>query len=205
MNGFRLMRNRQTALNSRYWGLAVAAIAGIIGFSEQAIAQLPGAIEWQWSETTDHLTVSQPQVPDLGSLDQYLSPTERQARLVLSLSQRRVYLYHGDTVTASYAVAVGHPDTPTPVGDYEVFQMIVDPVWQSPWTGEVHAPGPNSALGVRWIGFVEMSNGIIGFHGTPTVSSIGHAVSNGCVRMRNTDVMELFDQVTVGTPVSVIP
>ena len=195
----------QTVLKTRYWGLAVVAIAGILGIPEGAIAQLPGAIQWQWSETADHLTIVQPQVPELGSLEQYQMPTERHARLVLSLSQRRVHLYHGDTVTASYDVAVGHPDTPTPVGDYEVFQMIVDPAWQSPWTGEVHAPGPNSALGVRWIGFVEMSNGIIGFHGTPTVSSIGHAVSNGCVRMRNEDVVELFEQVTVGTPVSVIP
>lgn len=183
-------------------GLAIMAIAGLLSIPKGAIAQMHDAHLRQWREPIEWAT--QPEVPGLGNFDQY-QPAIYQPRLVLSLSQRQVYLYHGDTIIASYAVAVGHPDTPTPLGDYEVFQMIVDPVWQSPWTGEVHAPGPDSALGVRWIGFVEMSNGIIGFHGTPTVSSIGHAASNGCVRMRNEDVMELFEQVTVGTPVSVIP
>jgi len=50
-----------------------------------------------------------------------------------------------------------------------------------------------------------MPNGVIGFHGTPTVSSIGRAASNGCVRMRNEDVLALFNLVQVGTVVRVEP
>jgi lipoprotein-anchoring transpeptidase ErfK/SrfK len=83
--------------------------------------------------------------------------------------------------------------------------MIVDPVWQSPWTGEVFAPGANSALGLRWIGFAELPNGIIGFHGTPTVSSIGQAASNGCVRLANDDVLALYEHVRLGMTVIVEP
>jgi len=83
--------------------------------------------------------------------------------------------------------------------------MIENPVWQSPWTGEVFAPGANSALGLRWIGFTELSNGIIGFHGTPTVSSIGRAASNGCVRLRNEDVLALYSHVRMGMTVIVEP
>jgi lipoprotein-anchoring transpeptidase ErfK/SrfK len=83
--------------------------------------------------------------------------------------------------------------------------MIENPSWQSPWTGEVFAPGANSALGLRWIGFAEMSNGIIGFHGTPTVSSIGRAASNGCVRLRNEDVLALYSHVRMGMTVVVEP
>lgn len=164
------------------------------------------------SPISDPVT-AEPQLPSTFDWDTYLpngsfptdQPAAQNTRLVLSLGDRRVYLYRGEAMVASYPVAIGHPDTPTPLGNYEVFQMVVDPQWQSPWTGEVHPPGPDSALGLRWIGFAQMSNGVIGFHGTPTVSSIGQAASNGCVRMYNEDVVALYSQITIGTPVSVIP
>lgn len=143
-----------------------------------------------------------PELPPLAEVNQYL-PNAQEVHLVLRLGERKVYVYQGDRVKASYPVAIGKASTPTPTGTYEVFQMIKDPVWQSPWTGRVTQPGPNSALGVRWIGFAQMSNGIIGFHGTPTVNSIGHAASNGCVRMYNRDVLKLFAAVEMGTKVIV--
>ena len=133
------------------------------------------------------------------------APAPKATHLVLSLSQKRVYILAENDILADFPVAVGAPATPTPTGEFEIFQMIVDPIWESPWTGEVHPPGPNSALGLRWIGFVAQDNGIIGFHGTPTVSSIGQAVSNGCVRLRNEDVLALFDHARMGMRVVVEP
>jgi lipoprotein-anchoring transpeptidase ErfK/SrfK len=180
------------------------AIALLILLSGEAIAQArPHEVVLDGDRATP-LLPSPPSVPPLNPWDTYL-PQSSPAQIVLRLSERRVYVYKGEEAIASYPVAIGHPDTPTPTGTYEVFQMIVDPVWQSPWTGEVHPPGPNSALGVRWIGFAEMPHGLIGFHGTPTVSSIGHAESNGCVRMHNADVIALFEHVNIGTPVVVVP
>ncbi|MEM1425546.1 MAG: L,D-transpeptidase [Cyanobacteria bacterium P01_H01_bin.130] len=143
-----------------------------------------------------------PDLPPLAAVDQYL-PNAHEVHLVLRLRERRVYVYKGDRVEASYPVAIGKASTPTPRGTYEVFQLVENPVWQSPWTGRVTKPGPDSALGVRWIGFAQLSNGIIGFHGTPTVNSIGHAASNGCVRMFNHDVVKLFESVQMGTKVIV--
>ena len=128
-----------------------------------------------------------------------------EARVVLRLQDRRVYLYSGKMLVSSYPVAVGTDETPTPQGEFLVGNMVVNPVWQSPWTGEVHQPGPDSALGVRWIGFASSEAGSFGFHGTPTLDSIGTAASNGCVRMRNEDVTALFAAVAVGTPVIVEP
>ncbi|MGK7928422.1 MAG: L,D-transpeptidase [Spirulina sp.] len=142
------------------------------------------------------------EVPPLGSGDRYL-PETAVTHLRLDLSDRRVYVERGDETIASYPVAIGKAQTPTPTGTYQVFQMIENPIWQSPWTGRVTPPGANSALGLRWIGFAQMSNGIIGFHGTPTVSSIGKAASNGCVRMYNKDVVAMFEQVEMGTTVIV--
>jgi hypothetical protein len=150
--------------------------------------------------------VSQPlDLPPLGTSASYLPELDMTIRLHLRLGERRVYVYQGDQMVASYAVAIGRSNTPTPVGDYAVFQMIENPVWQSPWTGEVGEPGADSALGLRWIGFVTVAGGVIGFHGTPTLNSIGRAASHGCVRMRNEDVVQLFDQVEIGTPVIVEP
>lgn len=150
--------------------------------------------------------VQLPALPELPPADHFLPDTELVAtHLVLRLGERRVFVYADDEVMASYPVAIGTPATPTPTGEFEIFQMVENPVWQSPWTGEVHEPGPNSALGLRWIGFAQMSNGIIGFHGTPTVSSIGRAASNGCVRLRNEDVLELFDHAEMGMVVVVEP
>ena len=127
------------------------------------------------------------------------------SKVVLRLQDRRVYLYSSEMLVSSYPVAVGTDETPTPQGEFSVGNMVVNPVWQSPWTGEVHQPGPDSALGVRWIGFADSEAGSFGFHGTPTLDSIGTAASNGCVRMRNEDVTALFAAVMVGTPVIVEP
>jgi lipoprotein-anchoring transpeptidase ErfK/SrfK len=126
-------------------------------------------------------------------------------RLVLSLGARQVSLFQNNRLVNTYPVAVGSPETPTPQGEFAVANMVIEPIWRSPWTGEFHDPGADSALGLRWIGFATSDAGSFGFHGTPTVDSIGKAVSNGCVRMRNEDIVALFEQVAPGTPVSVVP
>lgn len=124
-------------------------------------------------------------------------------QIVLRLQERRVFLYRDNMLVSSYPVAIGTDETPTPEGEFAVSNMVTNPVWQSPWTGEVHEPGADSALGLRWIEFATSDEGAFGFHGTPTVESIGKAASNGCVRMHNEDVVALFSQVDIGTTVIV--
>ncbi|AXC48465.1 L,D-transpeptidase [Paracoccus suum] len=65
--------------------------------------------------------------------------------------------------------------------------------------------GPTNPLGARAL-YLFDANGndtSIRIHGTTEPNSIGHAVSNGCIRMRNPAVIALFDQVPIGTPVYV--
>jgi lipoprotein-anchoring transpeptidase ErfK/SrfK len=126
-------------------------------------------------------------------------------RLVLRLSERRVYLYQDQTILISYPVAVGRSGWETPTGQYQVIQKISDPIWQHPFTGEVVPPGPENPLGVRWIGFWTDGTHYIGFHGTPNEETVGQAISHGCVRMFNQDVLALFEKVKLGTPVIVEP
>ncbi len=125
-------------------------------------------------------------------------------RLVIKLSQRKVYLYNGDQEITNYPIAVGKKGWETPKGDFKVIDMLENPSWEHPWNGTVIGPGPENPLGDRWIGFWTDGKNFIGFHGTPAEQLVGQAVSHGCIRMRNNDVRKLFEQVRVGTPVMVI-
>jgi lipoprotein-anchoring transpeptidase ErfK/SrfK len=125
--------------------------------------------------------------------------------VVLKLSHRRAYLFRNGRQVASYPVAIGKPGRETPTGDWYVFEKVVNPGWMSfRGDGVVIPPGPRSPLGKRWIGFWSDNKDVIGFHGTPNPESIGKAVSNGCVRMYNSDVIKMFEQVKIGTLVRVI-
>ena len=65
--------------------------------------------------------------------------------------------------------------------------------------------GPQNPLGARalYLYTAGGSDTAIRIHGTTDPGSIGRAVSNGCIRMRNEAVMDLFDKVPMGTPVYV--
>jgi lipoprotein-anchoring transpeptidase ErfK/SrfK len=189
-------------------GIAIAAL--FLGGQQPGTAETAPAPEnlSAASSTPIPIIPSQslnPIVPPLDNPGLFLPSLEQPKRVILRLGQRRVYLYQGEQVIASYPVAVGKAGWETPTGSFKVMQKIENPVWQDPWTGEVRSPGPNTALGLRWIGFWTDGKDAIGFHGTPTVNSIGQAASHGCVRMRNEDVVALFEQVDVGTPVIVEP
>ncbi len=125
--------------------------------------------------------------------------------LVIKLSDRRVYVFQNRKLKVSYPVAIGKAGWETPTGNYKVMDMEPNPVWEHPWTGEIILDGPKNPLGARWIGFWTDGTNSIGFHGTPAEQLVGQAVSHGCVRMRNKDIMALYAQVKMGTPVSVKP
>jgi lipoprotein-anchoring transpeptidase ErfK/SrfK len=103
----------------------------------------------------------------------------------------------------SYEIAVGRSGFETPAGLYNVQNKAVDPAWHVPeWGGKLAGqtiPGgaPNNPLRERWLGIADGA----GIHGTDDVASLGSAASHGCIRMRIPEVIELYDQVPVQTPV----
>ncbi len=162
------------------------------------------------AHSTPNDLASSPRVPELETISlqetAYRTPVPNQSHLILSLSDRRVYVYHNNVLQSSYPVAVGKPGSETPLGTFRVFQMVKDPVWESPFTGEVIPAGvPQNPLGPRWIAFWTDGNNAIGFHGTHSPQSIGGAESSGCARMFDQDAIALYDQVQIGTTVTVIP
>jgi L,D-transpeptidase ErfK/SrfK len=131
-------------------------------------------------------------------------PTIAALNLVLKLKERKVYVYKNGEIIATYPVAVGRKGRETPTGEWYIMETIVNPGWTNFNTGKIVPPGPNNPMGTRWLGFWTDGADTIGFHGTRQVSSIGKAVSSGCVRMLNKDVEQLYAFVKVGTIVTVV-
>lgn len=87
----------------------------------------------------------------------------------------------------TYPIAVGNPSTPTPVGGYQIV-----------YKGKDWAP----SFGPRWLG-LNVPWGNYGIHGTNRPYSIGQHLSHGCIRMRNRDVIELYEMIPLGTIVNI--
>ena len=121
-------------------------------------------------------------------------------QLVLNLPALILHVYQGEKELHSYPVAIGKPSTPTPVGEFTLVTKQVDPWWIPEPGATPVPPGPANPLGTRWIG---LDLPLYGIHGTISPSSIGRAASKGCIRLRNEDVESLYQQVQVGTPISI--
>ncbi len=113
-------------------------------------------------------------------------------------------LYKHLELVKTYGIAVGMAGLETPAGLYHIENMQVNPSWHvpnSPWAGDlagkVIPPGPDDPIKARWMGIYAGA----GIHGTDADGSIGSAASHGCIRMHIPDVIELYDEVSVGTPV----
>ena len=123
-------------------------------------------------------------------------------RVEVSLSERMVRVYDGDSdvVLFEALVAVGRPNTPTPVGDFYI--DIVNPLYGH----EVYGWGQLSVAGFSDV-LERFAGGIgqIALHGWNDDSIMGSAASNGCIRMRNVDVERVADLAPLGTPVRIVP
>ena len=133
------------------------------------------------------------------------SPLE-EARIVINVPARTLWLYDGNKMVANYPVGVGRIGFPTPEGHYRITHKIVDPGWENPYLAPHKVdidPGAQNPLGTRWLGFKAYKGGEYGIHGTDNPKSVGKYSSHGCVRMKVKDAEALFEKVSEGTPVEV--
>mgnify|MGYP001442453181 CR=1 FL=1 len=107
-------------------------------------------------------------------------------QIVIDVPARQLHLYEGSTPHRTFPIAVGKAATPTPPGTYTVIEKI---------------PHPGGVFGSRWLG---LSRRYYGIHGTNAPWLIGQAVSNGCIRMHNSDVEYVYDLVDTGTEVRIL-
>ena len=131
------------------------------------------------------------------------------ARITVSGADRRLRAYGADgAMIASYPVAVGSTQTPSPSGTHSVEAVAMEPTYS--YRPDVNfqqgdntepltiPPGPNGPVGLVWI---DLSEPTYGIHGTPRPARLFVENSNGCVRMTNWDAEELAHMVSTGIEV----
>ena len=121
-------------------------------------------------------------------------------RIAINSASRLMTYYENNKKIAVYPLGLGKTYTPTPVGYFKILEKVTNPTWIDPSDPEYEVPsGPANPLGYRWM----QIRGNYGIHGTNRPESIGGYVSNGCIRMKEKDVEELYRMVDVGTPVDI--
>ena len=111
--------------------------------------------------------------------------------IVIDLSDQRLYAYQGYDLVQAFVVSTGSAQTPTPIGNFRVYNRLV--------SQDMYGPG-YYAPGVPW---VQYFTGAYALHGTYWHDSFGVPVSHGCINMRTPDAAWLFDWAEQGTEVRV--
>ena len=121
-------------------------------------------------------------------------------KILVNKSQNVLFLKSGEEVLKIYHVSTGRNGI-TPVGTFKIATKIEKPVWFKNGGAPIPSESPENELGSRWMGFDTDPH--YGIHGTLHPDQIGQQVTDGCVRLKNEEVEELFDIVPVGTEVNI--
>lgn len=122
--------------------------------------------------------------------------------ILINKSSNTLYFMRDGVILKSYPVATGKTTELTPSGQFKIVVKFKDPAWGGAGISDPIPGGdPTNPLGTRWIGISYGGGGKYGVHGNSNPRSIGTYASLGCVRMFNSDVEELFENVKINTPI----
>ncbi|MCG7393787.1 L,D-transpeptidase [Microvirga sp. ACRRW] len=150
------------------------------------------------------LTVSGASAREVVPFEARVSP----GTIVIRTGERQLYYVRGDGTALRYRVAVGKPGKQW-FGEARIDGKYVKPAWSPPVEVKRDNPrlpdvipggAPNNPMGARAL-TLDLDEYAI--HGTNRPGSIGTYASYGCIRMLNADIIDLYDQVSVGTRVVV--
>jgi lipoprotein-anchoring transpeptidase ErfK/SrfK len=119
--------------------------------------------------------------------------------ILVSKSQNMLWVKSDEEVFKTYIVSTGKNNS-SPVGTFRIINKLSNPTWFKAGA-VVPASSPDNVLGTRWLGFDLAGYGI---HGTTEPKELGKQVTQGCVRLQNSDVEELYSYIPVGTEVTII-
>jgi lipoprotein-anchoring transpeptidase ErfK/SrfK len=144
------------------------------------------------------------------------STSEPPGTIIVDTDNRFLYFVLGSNLAKRYGVGVGREGFGWS-GTATIKRKVEWPTWYPPkqmiardreaarWRRGMPG-GPRNPLGARaFYLFQGEADTLYRIHGTRDPKSIGKAVSSGCIRMLNADVVELFDRVPLGTRVIVLP
>jgi lipoprotein-anchoring transpeptidase ErfK/SrfK len=133
---------------------------------------------------------------------------EKPGTIIINTRERLLYLVQGGGTAIRYGIGVGKPGFQW-AGVHRVSRKREWPDWTPPAEMLKRRPdlprhmegGPDNPLGAR---AMYLGSTLYRIHGSNEPWTIGTAVSSGCIRMRNEDVIDLYTQVKVGAKVVVI-
>ena len=131
------------------------------------------------------------------------APAQAETSIQISLKSRYLTLLDDGQVIGKYPVAIGAPESPTVAGNFAVTKMDAAPLHHK--KGKMIAPDPSNPVGLRYVTYVQIGTGEDAIHGTawPNWVNLRAAVSLGCIRMLNNDVIQVSNRIKVGTQVIV--
>lgn len=133
---------------------------------------------------------------------------EAPGTIVVDTPRHFLYLVEKNETARRYGIGVGRPGF-TWSGVHHVSAMREWPAWTPPKEMRRRQPylplsmpgGQSNPLGARAL---YLGSTLYRIHGSNEPWTIGHNVSSGCIRMRNVDVIDLYDRVTIGAKVIVL-
>jgi lipoprotein-anchoring transpeptidase ErfK/SrfK len=133
---------------------------------------------------------------------------EMPGTIIINTRERFLYLVEDNGRAMRYGIGVGRPGF-TWAGVHHITRKREWPDWTPPAEMLKRRPdlprhmegGPENPLGAR---AMYLGSTLYRIHGSNEPWTIGHAVSSGCIRLRNEDVVDLYSRVKVGTKVVVI-
>ena len=138
------------------------------------------------------------------------SAAPRNVFIKVDTKRNMLGVFEAEKLIATYPITVGSARTTSPIGDWKVrgiaklprFRYDKEMLEHGERSGNFYMlpPGPRNPVGVMWIALNKKG---IGIHGTDDPGSIGHAVSHGCIRLANWDVVRLATKIKQGDKVSI--
>jgi lipoprotein-anchoring transpeptidase ErfK/SrfK len=123
--------------------------------------------------------------------------------VIVNKQTNQVAFINDDRVQTVVGAGTGKTEDLTPEGLFTITVKAVNPYYRKK---NINGGDPENPLGTRWIGFNanETDGRIYGLHGTNQPMSIGHYVSQGCIRLQNEAIESLYDYIPIGTKVLIL-
>lgn len=133
--------------------------------------------------------------------------SEPPGTVIIHTSERFLYLVQGNGRALRYGIGVGREGfqwsgqvTVTRKAEWPDWRPPPDMLKRQPYLPRFMAGGPGNPMGARAL---YLGSTVFRIHGTNQPETIGQAISSGCFRLANGDIIDLYERVPVGTRVIV--
>ena len=194
-----------SAVEKRLWDLNIKILFSPVVMEKDIIYKVEpgdtlGKVAAKYNTTVDLIMRSNNLKSDLIRPGKRLKVSCAKYSIVIDKSQNSLTLKTDDEIFRVYSVATGKYNC-TPVGTFKIVQKLKNPDWYKGGVGIISSDSPENVLGTRWMGFSEPGYGI---HGGAVNKDLENQVTEGCIRMLDSDVEELFTILPRQTEVLIV-